>query len=71
MFDPSKLDLDLDNLKKKNIPVPKEAIKKALKKVEASEKISTDILPYLQPNYTKSKINYWSRSSRNKSGTRR
>lgn len=39
MFDPSKLDLDLDNLKKKNIPVPKEAIQKALKKVESTKKV--------------------------------
>jgi len=39
MFDPSKLDLDLDNLKKKNIPVPKEAIQKALKKVESPKKV--------------------------------
>ncbi len=34
MFDPSKLDLDLDDSKKKNIPATKDDIKKALSSVE-------------------------------------
>jgi len=44
MFDPSKLDLDLDDSKKKNIPASKDEIKKALTHVETAS-ISEKITP--------------------------
>ncbi|MCD5380698.1 PKD domain-containing protein [Candidatus Gracilibacteria bacterium] len=44
MFDPSKLDLDLDNSKKKNIPASKEDIKKALDKVDSPKESESTVL---------------------------
>ena len=44
MFDPSKLDLDLDDSKKKNIPSSKEDIKKALSSVEKKQESVEEIL---------------------------
>ena len=42
MFDPSKLDLDLDNTKKKNIPASKDAIQKALNSVDTTKETIAD-----------------------------